>query len=94
MRATDEMVRDALIWARNYEEIESYRLVATRGRKWEVKLPSALVLGAGFFRGRPQDEVPAVLVPTNREALAFAYGCAAGGERGPRQRKRDEWGWG
>jgi len=96
MRATDEMVRSALTWARNYEEIHSFDLIAAAGRKWRIRLPSSVVVGAGLWLrpGRPQDAVPDELFLTNREALAFAYGCAVGGARhGRAEFAREKWGW-
>jgi hypothetical protein len=96
MRATDEMVRSALTWARSYEEIGSFGLIAPAGRKWRVGLASSVVVGSGLWPGpdRPQDMVPDELVLTNREALAFAYGCAVAGARhGRAEFAREKWGW-
>jgi hypothetical protein len=96
MRVTDEMVRTALTWARNYEEIESYQLIANSGRKWRVTLPQPVLVGAPLLWSGldPDKVVPDVLLFTSREAMAFAYGCAAGGGRhGRADFARDRWGW-
>lgn len=95
MRVTDEMVRGVLTWARNYGEIEAFEAVAPRGRRWKVTLPAALTIGAGASLGlrRSQDVVPSVLVFTSREAVAFGYGCAAGGVHDRAAFARERWGW-
>lgn len=94
LRVTDEMVRSALAWARNYEEISEFELVAKAGRKWRVKLARPILVGSGFIVGRPQDAVPPELVFTSREALAFAYGCAVAGHRhGRAEYAKERWGW-
>ena len=93
-RVTDEMVRSALTWARNYEEIVDFELIASAGRKWRVTLRDSVVIGSGLWmRGEPQEAVPPVLIFTSREAMAFAYGCAVGGESKPRVERRKEWSW-
>lgn len=95
MRATDEMARSALTWARNYEEIESFEMIASAGRKWRVRLRGAVLVGSGLWlTGRPQEAVPDELILTNREALAFAYGCAVGGSaHGRAEFAHERWGW-
>lgn len=99
MRATDEMVRSFLQWARNYGEITNYELIASRGRKWKITLPAIATK-----TGAPSDDltnfgasaiVPATLVMTNREAIAFGYGLAVAGSRPTTRREfaAREWGW-
>ena len=91
---TDVMVRSALSWARNYEEIVDFELIGSAGRKWRVTLRDSVVIGSGLWmRGEPQEAVPPVLIFTSREAMAFAYGCAVGGESKPRVERRKEWSW-
>ena len=94
-RVSDAMVRTVLTWARNYEAIESFTRIASSGQKWQVKLKTPLLVGTDFWlRGEPQEAVPAELVFTNKEAMAFGYGCVAGGEtRVPRAERRKEWDW-
>lgn len=94
MRATDEMIRSVLTWARNYGEIDSFKMVTPRGRKWLIRLPAERGIGSRLFRNRPQDTVPREIVLTSREALAFGYGCAAGGIHDRAEFAREEWGWG
>ena len=98
MRITDETVRSALLWARNYKAITQFKKVAPRGRKWLIQLPAPRVVGSGLFFNilgiRPEDVVPQEIVLTSREALAFAYGCAAGGIHDRAEFARENWGWG
>lgn len=85
-RVTDDDVLRWLAWARNYGEIESFRRVAKRGRKWLILMPldehrtrDGDHLRGGLMGHREEDVVPREMVLTSREALVFAYGCAAGG---------------
>jgi hypothetical protein len=86
-----------LIWARNYKEIESFKKVGPRGSKWLVKMPEGVTITAsgmepGFIE---RSLVPDEFVLTNREALVFGMGLAAGGSR-PTTRDEfaaREWGW-
>lgn len=97
-RVTDEMVMSVLGWARNYEEIESYKSLPQPGRRWRVEIPQPLIVGSGLLLGwgnaKPQDVVPKVNVFTSREAVAFGYGCAAGGIHNRAEFARERWGWG
>jgi hypothetical protein len=100
-RVTDGMVRDYLVWARNYGEIESFEKIAPGGRCWKITLPAVCrahggdgpLLG-GMWEDRPHKVVPREFVLTAREALAFGYGVAVGGAS---ERRRDfaarEWQW-
>jgi hypothetical protein len=97
MRVNEDDVRSALSWARNYGEIASYRSIASSGRRWRIVLPAVTTVSGAepgdFLLGRPV--VPIEMVLTSREALAFAYGCAAAGVR-PESRASfaaREWGW-
>ena len=95
-RVSDEMVRSALAWARSYEEIVDFEVIASAGWKWRVTLRDSVVIGSGLWmRGEPQEAVPPVLILifTSREAMAFVYGCAVGGESKPRVERGKEWGW-
>jgi hypothetical protein len=97
LRVTDDAVDHWLVWARNYGEIESYKKIAERGRKWLVKMPEGVTITAsgmelGFLE---RNLVPDEIVLTNREALVFGMGLAAGGSR-PTPRAEfaaKEWGW-
>lgn len=97
MRVSEDEVRHFLIWGRNYGEIESYRSVATRGRRWAVSLPAGrIVTASGMEPGWTERSlVPVEFVLTGREALAFGYGLAAAGSRDePRASfAKREWGW-
>lgn len=92
-RVTDEIVRSVLTWARNYGEIASFKSIAPRGRRWQVTLPKERIVGSGFWITGAKDVVPEVMVFTSREALAFAYGCAAGGIHDRAAFAREKWGW-
>lgn len=89
-RVTDDMVRDFLIWAKNYGEIASYQKIADSGRKWKIVLPE--VVEASNFHNAlsiinivtPERLVPVEIVLTSREALVFGYGLAVAGARGSR----------
>jgi hypothetical protein len=101
MRVTDDMVRHVLTWARNYKEIESYGLIAQSGRKWRIRLHQPVRVGAranvldAILGIRPEDEVPAEMVLTSREAFLFGYGCAVGVTMHGRDNfAREQWGWG
>lgn len=104
MRVTEDMVRSALAWPRNYGEIHNFRSVMPRGRRWEIELPGEVSVSgseAGFMTHNimtgeplPQGVVPRVFVLTSREALAFSYGCAAGGVHDRTEFAREKWGWG
>lgn len=100
MRVSDYTVERYLTWARNYGEIESYKRLATAGRKWLIRLPAGttttihgsdvdLLTGADGI-------VPDELALTSREALVFGYGLAVAGGRSETRRSfaAREWGWG
>lgn len=95
-RVKDDDVASALIWARNYGEIESYTLIAPSGRKWLVRTAVQTTIrgdepGIGLMAAAP---VPSNLVFTSREALAFAYGLAiAGAHHGRQAFAAREWDW-
>jgi hypothetical protein len=100
VRVTDENVREWLVWARNYGEIESFEIaIASKsGRKWLIRLPPGITVTAsnsepGILERRI---VPNELMMTNREALAFGMGLAIAGAR--RETRYSfaarEWGWG
>lgn len=97
MRVSEDDVRGFLTWGRNYGEIESYRSIATRGRRWAVSLPAGrIVTASGALPGWTETNlVPVEFVLTGREALAFGYGLAvAGASTETRQSfAAREWGW-
>lgn len=87
-RVTDEMVDDFLAWARNFEEIISYRKITKSGRKWLIKIrPGVFAASHMTLFLRPDNVVPEELVLTSREALVFGYGIAVAGEC----RSRHDW---
>lgn len=96
-RVSDEEVERYLIWGRNYGEIESFKRVADKGRKWLIVLPPGTTATAsgmrpGFIEG---SIVPDQFVLTSREALSFGFGLAVAGAR-PETRDvvaNREWGW-
>jgi hypothetical protein len=83
-RVSEDTVHSFLTWARNYGEIESFKIVADSGRRWKIVLPEVW----------SENMVPREFVLTSREALAFGYGLAVGGAS---ERRSDfasrEWGW-
>ncbi|MCA1571008.1 MAG: hypothetical protein LC798_11945 [Chloroflexi bacterium] len=92
-RVTDEIVHRFLVWARNYEEIESFRKIAPSGRCWRIRIRPG-VRADGMDRsvlddilGDDDRVVPTEIVLTSREALVFGYGCAVAGA----SRHRDDW---
>lgn len=94
-RVSEDAVRSALTWARNYGEIESYSVVAPSGRRWKVVLAPTPVSGATDGITLLSGVVPGEMVLTSREALAFAYGCAVAGAKERRAEfAAREWGWG
>jgi hypothetical protein len=105
-RVTDEDVRHALAWARNYGDVEDYERIGARGAKWLVRLTlrdvsidhvgrlneETLSNVPPLLWPRVIDHVPAEMVLTNREVLLLVYGLAAGGERDvPRSAYREHW---
>lgn len=86
-RVTDEMVRSWFAWAQNFGEVVGCRIGDGAGRRFRVRLPAGVTRNGAPFRPRvgmlditghsEDDVVPAELLFTAREALAFAYGCAA-----------------
>lgn len=86
VRVTDEMVRRWLRWARNYGEIESFERV--KGG-WLVRCRQGIPRTGvePLFGLREEDLVPSELLLRPKEALAFAYGLALGGN----SRDRREW---
>jgi hypothetical protein len=95
-RVSEDAVRSALTWARNYGEIESYEVVAKSGRRWKIVLSGPTpVSGSTDGITLLSGVVPGEIVLTSREALAFAYGCAVAGAK---ERRADfaarAWGWG
>jgi hypothetical protein len=105
-RVTDEQVRHALTWARNYGDVLGWKRIATRGPKWLVKLAqqgvtiehsgridaASLREMSPFLTPRALDVVPSELALTNREVLLLLYGIAAGAERPvPRADYRAAW---
>lgn len=95
MRVSDDDVRRALTWARNYGEIASYEALPERGRKWLIRLPDVPITVQGGERRWLSNDVPVELVLTSREALAFGWGCAVAGARQEPRREfaAREWGW-
>lgn len=101
-RVTPYLVEGFLVWGRNYEEIEGWRILTgpgtESGRKWLITLPGIVTASGApsddltnYGRGRV---VPASFVLTSREALAFGYGLAAAGPHEARAEfARREWGW-
>lgn len=90
VRVTDELVRKWLVWAYNYEEIESYEAIRVgRRRMWKIRIREGIRKNAmePLFRPRWDDIVPSEIVLTTGEALAFAMGCAVGGT----SKDRREW---
>lgn len=93
-RVSEDEVRSALTWARNYGEIESYSVVAPSGRRWKIVLAATPVSGARDGITLLSGVVPGEMVLTSREALAFAYGCAVAGAKERRAEfAAREWGW-
>lgn len=93
-RVSEDAVRSALTWARNYGEIESYSVVASSGRRWKIVLAPTPVSGATDGITLLSGVVPGEMVLTSREALAFAYGCAVAGAKERRAEfAAREWGW-
>lgn len=91
-RVIEETLRHWFAWARNYEEIEEFKSVAPRGRRWRVRVRPGITadghpLTTGLMGHRAETVVPEEFVLTSREAMAFAYGCAVGGAA----RARSEW---
>lgn len=86
MRVSDHTVERFLAWARNYGEIETWRRVATSGRKWLIRMPEGRTFtvdgGDVGLLTSSDGIVPDELVLTSREALAFGYGLAVAGGRG------------
>jgi hypothetical protein len=88
MRVTDEMVEKWLVWARNFGEVVAYRVGSGQARRFRVRLPAGITRDGAPCRPRQGmldilghetgDVVPTELMLTAREALVFAYGCAAG----------------
>lgn len=92
MRVTEAVLRSWLNWARNYGEIESFRSIAPRGRRWLIHVHSGIThngypLSDGLMGHRAENVVTERLLFTSREAMAFAMGCAVGGAA----RARGEW---
>jgi len=101
VRITDAMVRDFLVWARNYGEIEHFERLEGGGRCWKITLPGICRAhgGDGPLLGEWGDEphrvVPREFVLTSREAFAFGYGVAVGGAAERRSEfAAREWKWG
>jgi len=95
MRVTDNLVRTWLGWARNFDEIESWKKIAPRGKKWFIKVPLGIRRGRQDVPLSPWFDrdgvVPAELVLTSREALLFALGCAVGGARERATWTQEDW---
>lgn len=90
MRVTDEMVREYLVWARNYEDIAYFERIPGGGRCWRIVLVEREEIGSHpdpAFPRTPEQVVPTEMVLTGREALAFGYGLAVAGVA----RDRREW---
>lgn len=94
-RISDDEVRRCLTWARNYGEIESFKMVRPSGRKWLVRTTEQTTISGQVLGWTERHAVPSELVFTSREALAFGYGLAiAGAYHGGRQAfAAREWNW-
>lgn len=100
MRVTDDMVRGWLTWARNFEEVVSFRIGKGAARRFKVRVPAGITRDGHPFRPKEGmlditghdagDVVPAELMFTAREAMAFAMGCATG-RAAALAGKRQEW---
>lgn len=95
MRVSEDDILRALMWARNYGEIESFKVLPTPGRRYLIKLPADDITVEGGDPRLLSNLVPGELALTGREALAFAFGCAAAGARQETRRSfaAREWGW-
>jgi hypothetical protein len=94
-RISDEDVQRGLVWARNYGEIESYKQIAPRGRKWLIRTSVQTTPSGQQLGWTEQHAIPTELVFTSREALAFVYGLAIAGTRhgGRQAHAAHEWNW-
>lgn len=85
-RATDELVRRWLTWARNYEEIIDFQKIAPRGRCWKITIREGVprtgskpLSAISPLFASDDDYVPTELMLTAREAIVFGMACATAG---------------
>lgn len=99
MRVKDTTVSDWLLWARHFGEIISYRVGKGDRRRIRVRVTPGVTRDGSPFRPKEgildifghtaDDVVPAELMFTAREALAFGMGCAAGRAAALMEREED-----